>query len=109
MSLIFFSLFFRGNARKTIKLLRIFRLFRTPKIPGKEGKTLKEARNSLKGKIGSAKTDPVRFKWGFGEGLVKDKFVFFEASEDPIPKRRKLLTKRPFLYAKGPCLKPPLN
>ena len=27
--------------------------------------------------FGSARTDPVRFKWGFGEGLLKDKFVFF--------------------------------
>ena len=25
----------------------------------------------------SVKTDPVRFKWGFGEGLLKDKFAFF--------------------------------
>ena len=43
---------------------------------------------------GSAKTDPVRFKWAFGEGLLKDKFIFFEASKNPIPKRRQL---RPFL------------
>ena len=27
-------------------------------------------------KIGSAKIDPVRFKWGFGEVLLKDKFAF---------------------------------
>ena len=45
----------------------------------------------------SAKTDPVRFKWGFGEGLLKDNFPFFEAYKSPIPKRRKLLAKRPFL------------
>ena len=43
------------------------------------------------------KTDPVRFKWGFGEGLLKDKFACFEASKNPIPKRPKLLAKRPFL------------
>ena len=48
-------------------------------------------------KVGSAKTDPDRFKWGFGEGLLKDKFAFFEAYESPIPKRRKLLAKHPFL------------
>ena len=29
--------------------------------------------------IGSAKTDPVRFQWGFGEGRLKDKFAFFGA------------------------------
>ena len=50
--------------------------------------------------IGSAKTDPVRFKWGFGEVLLKDKFPFFEASKNPIPRRRNLLAKRPFLLAK---------
>ena len=48
-------------------------------------------------KIVSAKTDPVRFKWGFGEGLLKDKFAFFEAYKSPIPKRGKLLARRPFL------------
>ena len=48
--------------------------------------------------VGSAKADPVRLKWGFGEGLLKDKFAFFEASKNPIPKRRKrLIAKRPFL------------
>ena len=46
--------------------------------------------------FGSAKTDPVRFKWGFGAGLLKDEFAFFEAYKSPIPKRRKLLAKRPF-------------
>ena len=34
---------------------------------------------------------------GFGEGLLKDKFAFFEASTNPMPKRRNLLAKRPFL------------
>ena len=29
--------------------------------------------------FGSAKTDPVRFKWVFGEGRLKNKFAFFEA------------------------------
>ena len=46
--------------------------------------------------FGSAKTDPVRFKWGFGEGLLKDTFAF-KAYKSPIPKRRKLLAKNPFL------------
>ena len=47
--------------------------------------------------FGSAKPDLVRFKWGFREGLLKDKFAFFEAYKRPIPKRRKPLAKRPFL------------
>ena len=42
----------------------------------------------------SAKTDLVWFKWGFGEGLLKDNFALFEAYTTPIPKRRKLLVKR---------------
>ena len=47
--------------------------------------------------IGNAKTDPVRLKWGFGEGLLKDQFGFLEAYKSPTPKRRRLLAKRPFL------------
>ena len=47
-------------------------------------------------KTGSAKTDLVRFKWGFGEGLLQDKFDFFKASKSPIPKRRKLFAKTNF-------------
>ena len=47
--------------------------------------------------FGSAKTDPVRFKWGFREGLLNDKFAFFEGYKSPTPKRRKLLAKRSFL------------
>ena len=47
--------------------------------------------------LGSAKTDPVLFKWGFGEGVLKDKFALFEAHKSPTPKRRKLLAKGPFL------------
>ena len=35
--------------------------------------------------------------WGFEERLLNDKFAFFEASKNPIPKRRNLLAKRPFL------------
>ena len=48
-------------------------------------------------KFGGAKTDPVWVKWGFREGLLKDKFAFFEACKSPIPERRKLFAKRPFL------------
>ena len=52
--------------------------------------------------IGSAKTDPVRFKWGFGEGVLNDKFAFFEAYINPIPKRTKLLATPIFISKKGP-------
>ena len=53
---------------------------------------------------------PVRCKWGFGEGLLKDKFAFFEAYKNPIPKRRKnCLQNAQFYRQKGPCLKRPLN
>ena len=38
----------------------------------------------------------VRFKWGFGEGLLNDQFACTEAYKSPIPKRRKLLAERPF-------------
>ena len=55
-------------------------------------------KTSVRGPGRSAdETDPVRFKWGFGEGLLKDKFAFFEAYKNPIPKRRKLLAKRPLI------------
>ena len=57
--------------------------------------------------FGSAKTDPVRFKWGFGEGRLKDKFAFFEAYQNPIPKGRKLLARRPFFKAKRALLENP--
>ena len=59
--------------------------------------------------IRSAKTDPVRFKWGFGEGRLKDKFAFFQAYKNPIPKRRKLLAKRPFLEAKRVLFRKPFK
>ena len=53
---------------------------------------------------GSAKTDPVRFKWGSREQLLKDKFAFFEASKNPLPKMRNLLARRPiFISKKGPA------
>ena len=58
--------------------------------------------NSWSTFVGSAKTDPVRFKWGFGEGLLEGKFAFFEASKNPIPKRRNPLAKPIFVSKKGP-------
>ena len=38
---------------------------------------------------------------------MKDKFAFFKAYKNPIPKRRKLVAKRPFLQAKRALLKNP--
>ena len=46
---------------------------------------------------------------GFGKGLLKDKFAFFEAYKNPIPKRRKLLAKRPLLQAKMALFKKPFK
>ena len=46
---------------------------------------------------------------GFRRGLLKDKSAFFKACKSPIPKRRELLAKRPFLYANGPLLKNPFK
>ena len=63
--------------------------------------------NSLESLANGAKTDPVRFKWGFGEERLKDKFASFEAYKNTIPKRRKLLAKRLFLQAKRALLKNP--
>ena len=45
---------------------------------------------ALKTFVGSTKTDPVQSKRGFKDGLLKDKFAFFEAYKSPIPERREL-------------------
>ena len=46
------------------------------------------------GSFGSAKTDLVRFTWGFGEGLLKDKFAFFEACKKGACKKPILISKK---------------
>ena len=60
--------------------------------------------------FGSAETDPVRFKRGFEEGRLKDKFALFEAifsCKCPIPEEKKAACKIPvFISKKGPVLKP---
>ena len=63
------------------------------------------------GKLRVPKLSRSGFKWGFAEGLWKDKFAFFEAYKNPTPKRRKLLAKRPFLQVIRALLKKrkPLN
>ena len=40
---------------------------------------------------------------------MKDKFAFFEGYKNPVPKRRQLLAKRPFLYAKRALFKNPFK
>ena len=55
-----------------------------------------------KTQVGSAKTDPVLFKWGFGEGLLKGKFAFQKAYKSPIPKRKNCLQNAHFYKQKGP-------
>ena len=51
--------------------------------------------------VHAEQTDPVWFKWGFGEGLLKDKFALSETYNSPVPQRRQLLAKHPFSQAKG--------
>ena len=49
------------------------------------------------------KNRPGPVQMGFGEGLLKDKFAFFEASKYPMPKRRKSACKMPLSYKqRGP-------
>ena len=55
--------------------------------------------------FGSAKTDPVRFKWGFGEVLLKDKFAFKSLFKVLCPRRENCLQNAHFYKQKGPCLK----
>ena len=68
--------------------------------------------DSRETKIGSAKTDPVQFKWGFGEVLVKDKFAFkrlIKALYLSLGPKRELLAKCPFLQAKRALFKNPFK
>ena len=59
--------------------------------------------------FGSAKTDPVRFKWGFGEVLLKDKFAFKSLIKVLYLRGENYLQNAHFYKQKGPCLKAPLN
>ena len=80
-----------GNPDQKVYVYAVFSSLKVGPIQAESGRVFCSACT------GSAKTDPVRFKWGFREGLLKDKFAFSEAYKNPIPKRRKLLSKRPFL------------
>ena len=55
--------------------------------------------------LGSAKTDPVRFKRNFEEGLLKDNLSFLRLIEVLFLRGEKQLAKRPFLQAKPALLK----
>ena len=59
--------------------------------------------------LGSAKTDPVQFKWGFGEVLLKDKFAFKSLIKVLYLRGENCLRNTHFYKQKGPCLKAPLN
>ena len=59
--------------------------------------------------FGSAKTDPVRFKWGFGEGLLQDKFAFCEALQILYLRGEISLQNAHVYEQKGAFLKGPLN
>ena len=60
-------------------------------------------------KFRSGKTDLVRFQWGVGEGLLKDKFLFFEASKFPYLRGEICLQNALFLYAKRVLFETPLT
>ena len=57
----------------------------------------------------SAKTDPIQLKWGFGEGLLKDKVAFkvlylrMESCKTPIFISKRALFKTPFKLDRVNC------
>ena len=59
--------------------------------------------------IESAKTDPVRFKWGFGKGLLKDKFAFLRLIKVLYLGGENCLQNAHFYKQKGPCFKTPFK
>ena len=60
--------------------------------------------------LGVPKLTRSGLKWGFGEGLLKAKFAFFEARKSPIPKKRKLYLQNANLYnQKGALFKNPFK
>ena len=60
-------------------------------------------------KFGSAKTDPVQFKWGFGEVLLKDKFAFKSPIKALYLRGENCLQNAHFYKLKGPCFKNPFK
>ena len=59
--------------------------------------------------LGSAKTDPVRFKRGFREGLLKDQFAFSRLLNILYLRVENCLQNAHFCKQQGPCLKRPLS
>ena len=55
------------------------------------------------------KTDPVRFKWGFGEVLLKDRFASKSLIKVLYLRGEKCLQNAHFYRQKGPIFKTPLN
>ena len=62
-----------------------------------------------KAKIGSAKTDPVRFKCNFGEGRLKDKFAFSRLIKILYLRGENCVQNVHVYEKKRPRLKDPLN
>ena len=54
-------------------------------------------------KIGSAKTDPVRFKWGFGEGRLKTNLPLSRLIKILYLRGENCLQNTHFYKQKGPC------
>ena len=66
----------------------IFRIYGSPPSPRvyNEPNTntfLIQNKHPTKEIFGRAKTDPVRFEWGFGKGLLNDKFALFRVFLNP--------------------------
>ena len=59
-------------------------------------------------KFRSAKTDPVRLKWGFGKGFLKDKFAFSRLLKILYLRGETCLQNARSYKQKRPCLKRPL-
>ena len=59
--------------------------------------------------LGSAKTEPVQFKWGFEEGLLKDKFVFFRLIKVLHLRGEDCLQNAHFYKQKGALFKNPFK
>ena len=65
--------------------------------------------DNVRAHVGSAKTDLVWFKWGFGEGLLKDISAFSRLLKILYLRGENCLQNAHFYKQKGPCLKRPSN
>ena len=96
-------------------MLKIQKVTHISEISSDQGQTNQKICNISENEFlhkffGSPKTDPVRFKWGFGEGLLKGKFALFEACVKVLYLRGENCLQNTYFYKqKGPVLKRPFN